>query len=234
MKYIRYILLFTIGSFLFIGCAFNEVSLDSNTRNELRGKTITVIHKKGPVRPWESRGGGISIESTIINAIGSEVTARQSDGPNYGNPTEVLNKRVISYLVRKYSLRYRNNSFPPETTSTGAFSFNKGTPSLNYATIKKYNTDYVLDINSYWSTMVTFPRRIILTLNNDIRLIDTKKQKIIAQISCEDQSTSTTTKQGKKYYTDESLYAHNGALLKQVASKTINKCMDQIRQKIFR
>ena len=221
-----------MGSFLLVGCGYSSVTLDSNKKNELKGKTITVIHKNGPVRPTNYGGGGITIESKIISGLSADAASRQNDGPVYGNPSDVLNKKIISYLIKKYSLKYKENRFAPQVRDSDSIAMmNTGKP--NYAAMKKYNTDYVLEVNSYWQLQNLMMGAQFVRLRNDIRLMDNKKHKIVAQLTC-DTDIGGNIKLKKNSFSRDELYAHNGALLKKVTSEAINLCVEEVKLKAFK
>ena len=208
-----------IGAILLSGCGYSSVALDSTTKSELRGKTITAINKQYPVRPTDYSGFG-----TIPGNISSQIESKKSSNPTYGKPSTVLNKKIISHLVTKNGLVFKQNSFAPQTRGSESVEMTNAS-KVDYVALQKYNTDYVLDVNTYWQIQSIFSAQMI-RLRSDIRLIDNKKHKIVAQVTCD---TETMGLKDNSHSHDE-LYANNGALIKKITSRAINSCMEKVKQ----
>ena len=115
-------------------------------------------------------------------------------------------------------MKYVNNKYSPESVSAKS----------NISKMKKYNTDYVLEVNTEWRiNRANIFMGDILGITNNIRLIDRKKMVIITQLGC---VYDTFTNHEGKYNKDD-YYAYNGKLLKEITSKAIDECIKEVKLK---
>ena len=215
-------MLIFLGSIVLIGCAGQTIPVNSSQSNKFKGKTITYVHKMFPVRPSTLHSSSSLIAGPITNAVSNAVNSsiskersHRDGGVIYGKPSEVLSKKIISTLVRKYKVKAKSNHVAPLNI--------KENP--NYSS---YGTDYVLNVNTGWQTQPTFAGHSVL-LFNDITVVDTKSQKPILKYSCGYSSFN----EGKTYRLKE-LLARNGQVLKQETSHAIKRCLSELKQKVLK
>jgi hypothetical protein len=239
MSITRNIIILALASLIFTACGERTVAIDSSQSNTLRGKSVTYVKKQGPVRPYTQHstisptaGLGALSQTTKIAfqaadaAAGAASTSMsrnkslQSNGKYYGKPTDMLSKQIMAYMVRKYHVRPKNNRFAP----LGA------NQQPNYSA---YKADYVLDVTSNWRTAYLTLLGHVVILKSDIKLVNSKNQKTVFQYSCMYESTIDKGLK-KKIYSKDELYANNGKILKQVTSRAVSLCMEEIKLKALK
>ncbi|MCK5538179.1 MAG: hypothetical protein KAI79_15235 [Bacteroidales bacterium] len=225
MKTTKSIMMLVLWSLLLVGCnGYQTVSLDSSQKNVLKGKTVTYVHKKHPVRPLTHHSAsGTSVMSAIASGVSTSIStekAKREGGVVYGKPSEVLSKKIIAFLSKTYRMKSINNRFAPI-----------GTEQIPKYSL--YNSDYILDINTHWiiSQIQFFGNDVIL--NNNIKLVNTKTQKIAFQYSCSYESMLDSGLE-KSLYSQQDLLALNGKSLKYVTSRAINLCLEEIKAKVLK
>ena len=225
MKTSKNIMMLTLWSLLLVGCGYQTVSLDNSKNNVLKGKTVTYVHKKYPVRP-ATRYSSLSLSPTlyaVTDAMSSSISynqSRQAGGVVYGKPSEVLSKKIITFLSKKYHMKSKSNQFYPIDTEQ----------IPNYS---QYNSDYVLGINTYWTVVQTQLLGYTVSLRNDIKLVNIKTQKIGFQYSCEYDGMMDLESE-KNFYSRDELFALNGEVLKNVTSRAISICLEEIQVKALK
>lgn len=219
-----------IALILLNGCLDSKVNLNDKDKNAFKGKTFTVVHKSEPSHPGmmgtKSSVSVLGIAFSSLYTIGHGIEEKSQEGkrPVLGGPSTVLSNKIAQLLRKKYGMIYVENNYPPEGKPS-KFGFDE------FEKFEKYNTDYVLEVLTYWKLdSMLHNSATTVDLNNYIRLVDRRKLISVAKNKCE---YDLFTKNRPTFKLDD-IMANNGKILKQETNKAIGLCMETVNSEMFK
>ncbi len=224
----------SISIYILAGCASNTVAVPKGGKS-LRGKTITIIHKDFPKRPFIKTDAvevGEAIGGVIGGIIMGSAQGKLYEGVTYQNPSEIIANNLINDITSRYSMRYIPNA--KKVSSNKNLNILNSNPNSNKEKSYKeqYNTDYLLNVDTptwrmYYSTM--FIDNASFDMSNNIEIIDTKTEKPIAQVSC-----TYEKKWEDKIPKYKDIFANNHQFIKNYTQKAIDACIAKAKKEMLK
>lgn len=192
--------------FLLNGCAHKTTNLSPTKYNMLRGKTISLVPLDTLTHPKDGNIGGLFLDTNLLSAILNNISDNMMTHPEYLYPTGMLGSRSVNLLIKKYDMVLKPSD---------------------------QQTDYKLEVKTYWYYKgVTLKwQKAKIYMENDIRLKDTKGDKVIAQAFCE--YNPYKVKDIPMYDYSEIRNAKSKAV-RDEATKAIDLCIKKLKTEVLK
>lgn len=219
-----------LGALLISGCATTTPL--PNHGSILKGKTITAIHKKHPKHPIISTDADV-VGQVIGGIIGGAIVASAASkkyNVTYENPSNQIAKVVANEMVNRYSMQYLPQSI---TTTNNSLNLLNTNPTLKDTNpYKNYKADYLVDVETNnWTMMhdTMFIDKAMFSLKNNVKIIDRKRGKVIAQTQC-----SFVKKWEGEIPKYKEVLANNQQFIKNYTQKAVDACINKVRKDLFK